>query len=812
MTATGPERPAHLGPDVVAVTMADLLQASGTASLGELRTRLATRPRPVRRLDLVAAALAGTPEASAVLEQAAAIDPATFDVAGSTLPRSRRYGHHYLGWVEPLVLARLLTGDPSWTERFATVIGRWHRGRPEYTGDWPGLHVLWYSLGTWARSRQMLAWLDALGDELDDETWAALLANVLGNARWSHQEHRAFRPGNWQLVSASHLVEVGHVLSAFPEAEAWASRGRARALEHLRFDVRPDGGHAERSPGYHRMSLEAFHTIAAIEIQQAATGLSPDTVILSDPRFAEMHHWLATLASEGGWVPALQDSGLVHPGEMLVRGAWLLADEALLARSRVLLDPAQFGTAVAQLPKLTEAHDRRWQAVLAAAPTAPTASASSPTSAVTVLPDSGYSLLQAGPVRAVLNHGPYVEHELESHSHRCVLDLTLDGWGVPLVSEAGGPESYDEPEYQTHFQAPVGHSTVQLDDVEIRGPRTVHGPVTAVLDGWVGWTATLDRIPLAGGPARHRRTVALTDGPSLAVVVDTIDLPIEAAAATRIALRWQLPGEATSAPDDPSGELSWWNEPVVPGSARVGVHLAAAPEPSRLATTTAVHRADHPVPGQQRGARAPLTTIAWTATTVPAGQSVEFVTVLTPVAPGAAAPVVERVGARAGADSTGSDRPGGDAADPTAPNGTGVTIRHPDGTVDVVADRRLVRTAGDGSGVTTLDLGEAHRSDPATPALPPVHHRSDQQHRLTLWTDGSAHQPLPTDWLGADAGGEPPLVRVADVVVEVNRDGTVVLPHTGAWTLSWPVEPAEPAAEPVDSPDTDTTTAGSTRD
>lgn len=762
-TGLGPERPAHLGPDVTSVDTGDLLDACpGATDVRGLRALLAGRPRPLRRLDLRAAAIAGTDEAGAVLARAEAIHPDSHDVSGSTLPRSQRYGHHYLGWVEPLVTARLLTGDRRWTDRFEQVITRWHAGRADYRGDWPGLHVLWYSLGTWARSRQMLGWLDALGDELSDETYALLLANVLGNARWAHQEHVAFRPGNWQLVSATHLVEVGHVLQAFDQASAWLERGRTRTREHLRFDVRPDGGHAERSPSYHQMSLDAFHTVAATELSRRAA--PDDTDMLGHPRFAAMHHWLATLATDGGWVPALQDSSLLHPGALLLRGAWLLGDVDLLARAGDMLGPAGTAATVAEFPVLTPEHEHRWRTLLAAVTRV--AAGPRPREQVTVLPDSGYSLLRAGPLRAVLNHGPYVEHELESHSHRCLLDVTLDGWGTPLISEAGGPTSYDDPDYQGFHQSPAGHSTVQVDDIETRGPRAVHGPVAAVLDGWTIWTATHDRIPGDDGTSRHRRLVAMTSSPELVVALDTV----EGADDRRVTLRWQLPGTAAAAADG----LSWWNEPAHPGTARTGVHLLAAPAGAPLTTSSGRRPASHPVPGTQRAEPAPLTTLAWSIDG--SGPRTEFVTVLTPVPPGAQIPVVERN--QGGADS---------ATGPT------VVVGHPDGTVDRITSGQIVRTRPGGDEVVTVDLCAARHSDATTPVLPTVHHRSGDQERITVRGEGAETLRLPPTWLRTGAG--PTLVWLDDVLVEASRTGTVTLPHSGTWTIAAAPDRNGPAPE-----------------
>jgi hypothetical protein len=90
-----------------------------------------------------------------------------------------------------------------------------------------------------------------------------------------------------------------------------------------------------------------------------------------------------------------------------------------------------------------------------------------------VLADSGYVILRGDDLRAVINYGPHIEHELESHSHRAVLDLVLDGWGQPLLWEAGGPPSYDDPEYLTWYQSGRGHNTVLVDDHELGTDRGV---------------------------------------------------------------------------------------------------------------------------------------------------------------------------------------------------------------------------------------------------------------------------------------------------------------------------------------------------
>src|SRR5699024_2624396 len=144
--------------------------------------------------------------------------------------------------------------------------------------------------------------------------------------------------------------------------------------------------------------------------------------------------------------PAFQDSPLEWPADVLLRGAWLLEDAALLRTARQVMPADLVQRELACLPR--EAAEWAQSTSLPADGHVPPA-----TSAV-VLPDSSYTILTTvRDVRAVINHGPHIEHELESHSHRAVLDLVLDRAGVPLLWEAGGPPHYDDPHYQSWFQA-----------------------------------------------------------------------------------------------------------------------------------------------------------------------------------------------------------------------------------------------------------------------------------------------------------------------------------------------------------------------
>ncbi len=479
---TGPEKARHIDDRISRLSDDDLIAAfgrpDGVGDLTALRTWLAGRQRRVAwPLPEWAESVRGSAAVESIITAADGLLDDGFDVTGAALGRSLRYGWHYLGWLSGGIKAWLLTGDHDRLRAVERHLVRWAETRDTVVGEWPGLDVIWYSLGTWARCHNLLPALEVLTPtDLSDRAWRELIATLIGGARWAYDEHDRFRHGNWQLVSASQLIQLAAVLPDLVEASSWERRGRDRLLEHLALDVYPDGGHYERSPGYHVMVLEAVQLAAQVDLQYG------DGEIARHPRVRAMHDWLVTLTTSGGWIPHLQDSGVIWPADFLRRGADLL-----------------------DAPELAAAAD------------APAKCERPP---VELLPDSGYALLRAeDDLRLLINLGPHIEHELESHSHRAVLDLLLDGWSEPLLWEAGGPASYDVPDYLSWYQSGRGHNTITVDDAELgvdRGARLLGsfdaGPVVALAAEHHG-----------NGPAQQRDVIMVRQDPIVIIVRDRAD-------------------------------------------------------------------------------------------------------------------------------------------------------------------------------------------------------------------------------------------------------------------------------------------------
>ncbi|NED96787.1 hypothetical protein G1H11_15870 [Phytoactinopolyspora alkaliphila] len=403
------------------------------------------------------------------------------DFVDSSRGRSSFYGFHYLYWMRPLLEAYALTGDARYAARYGELFSQWYDARDQVIGDWPGLDVVWYSLGLRARSGMYNQAISLLSAEpaFTDEQWRRTMKSLLGGARWAAEEHVTFRNGNWQLVSVCELAHVASLYPEFAEHGTWNEVARRRIEDHLELDFYADGCHYERSPSYHTMCMEALHV--------AALSADPEQWPLADhPRLRAAHAWLADMAHPAGWLPHLQDSHLVRPAEMLLIGHHLYGVPEWKWLVERWMDPDHIVDRLDWLGPRPDGTDP--VEFFLNAPSI------EPSGRSELLRPSGYAMLRQGwavdDLTAVVNAGPYIGHELEPHSHHAALDFVISGWGEALAWEAGGPPSYDDPGYYTWYQAGRGHNSVVLDGEPNSSERNT------VVDSF--WT-------LGGNSPRHQR-------------------------------------------------------------------------------------------------------------------------------------------------------------------------------------------------------------------------------------------------------------------------------------------------------------------
>lgn len=483
-----------------------------------------------------------------------------FDLLDSSRGRSSFYGFHYLYWLKPLLEAYAFTGRAEYAARYGELFSQWYDVRDQVVGDWPGLDVIWYSLGVWARSGMFNQAIALLSGEpaFTDEQWRRTMKCLLGGARWAAEEHATFRHGNWQVASVSELAHTAALQPEFAEHRAWREVAQRRIEDHLELDFYADGGHFERAPSYHTMCLQA--------LQVAVLSADHDQwPILEHPRLRAAYAWLAEMAHPAGWVPHLQDSHIVRPAEMLLVGHYLWGDPTWKHLVERWMDADEIVDRLDRLGPRPDGGDpvEHFRAAPGVAPSERSA----------LLPTSGHAMLRQGwspaDLTTVVNLGPYVGHELEPHSHHAALDFVISGWGEPLAWEAGGPPSYDDPGYYSWFQAGRGHNSVTVDGE----PNSVERD--SVVESFWNLGSGVDVVVGrhdAFARRHRRRIVFVRSAPRYWLVVDELGgQPAGATWTLHGVSPWRVAGERRFVAESGPGLV------VVPAQVPTGVELATGP-------------------------------------------------------------------------------------------------------------------------------------------------------------------------------------------------------------------------------------------
>jgi hypothetical protein len=219
------------------------------------------RPLPVTNVEGWTQHLraSASPQMGVIIGQATRLHAEPVDYTDPSKGKSGLYGFHYMHWMRPLVDAYALTRDEAHVLAFVRLFNAWYETRDLVRGEWQP-DVIWYTLGLAIRTTLFtLAYHTFRGSpSLDAATQARLLKTVLGACRWLAEEHDAFRYGNWQVHGVAHLLQLALFWPEFREAAAWRALAEARLWDHLALDVYPDGGHHERSAGYHSGVVENY--------------------------------------------------------------------------------------------------------------------------------------------------------------------------------------------------------------------------------------------------------------------------------------------------------------------------------------------------------------------------------------------------------------------------------------------------------------------------------------------------------------------------------------------------------------------------
>lgn len=476
-----------------------------------------------------------------------------------------------------LAAAFAVTGDELFATRCASLTDDWWAAHPGATGPMFASGVeMAMRLISWVWVRRLLAGSSGVGALFDHP---AALAHL-----WAHQDRLARFPSRFSSANNHRLAEAAGLLcasSAFPwfDASAEWRRLALRVLEgELQRQVSMSGVQREQAPAYHCFVLD----LAVVSLgEAAAAGLSiaPGTVDV----LCRMSDALASMVDAEGTGPgygdadestvARLDGGQPHP----FRASMALAAVALgdvWARRNSAVPSAAIRRDVR-----SEIVGRWCESSLA--PLAPAGRPATVTGAPggtlgeRMANDIGPVVMRAGtgpgaPWCAV-RVGPLGYLPIAAHAHADLLSVEFRLGAVPVLIDPG-TYSYDAlPRWRRRLRSTGAHDTLEIDgcdQAEYWGSFLWGTSATAIVDSLdlddgriVGCRVSHDGYERLSPPARHRRSVALTD--CSLTIADTV----VRAGASRVALTYTLGPGLT---------------PVAIGPGRFTVRLDAAGSETQL--------------------------------------------------------------------------------------------------------------------------------------------------------------------------------------------------------------------------------------
>jgi hypothetical protein len=329
-----------------------------------------------------------------------------------------QYGFHYLGWLMPGVQRLLETGETAYRDGLTEIVTSYYRARNTLNHPYPGLHLVYYELGAWAKTEVLLPLYLGLLEhgDLPVEAHEAFMKLFLGFARSLYDIQTGYHGGNWQIVGCCGLLTLASVFPEFAESAAWEERALHYLKAHLADDFFADGGHKERCWGYGYMSLSGI--TSAYQVAQRHGGLGTDAALYRRG-IRQAFRWFAKTLGPNEHMPAYGDDAL-HVGSHV-----LDAGQAFF--------PAGTGRDLGV--------DRGKSYYLK---------------------PSGFAIMRNGdaPDATYLNlsFGPFAGW----HSHMDTLNMNLWAFGTPLLEEVGRFGGYGEG-LTILLRAPESHNQLTID-------------------------------------------------------------------------------------------------------------------------------------------------------------------------------------------------------------------------------------------------------------------------------------------------------------------------------------------------------------
>jgi hypothetical protein len=397
--------------------------------------------------------------------------------------------------LQVLALDAFLSGSVTARNACVDDLAAWMAGNPPFRG-------LGYACGIELSSRiiSVFVVVALLGPEsLSPELTAAIWDMINAHAAWLARYQSLYSSANNHLMAeAGGLFAIGSLAPELPEAETWRTIGREHLEHEAARQITADGVGAEQSPTYQAYVMEWLLIARRIA---AVTGQQLDSVI--DHRLNAGARFLATILDAGGNHPRFGDDD---------EGTVLRQD---LGRERLPLAIA--GTIGALFGTGSSCHPEYYLDLRARMLGASSLPANNWRPVSTTFPQGGYTVLRAGQVMALFDHGPLGYSYTAGHGHADTLAVWLHVGGTPLLVDAGTFRYNYDAGWREHMRGTAAHNTIiidGLDQSEQTGPfnwgRRARGHlISADLEGTPTATASHDGYALLG--INHERAVSIDE-------------------------------------------------------------------------------------------------------------------------------------------------------------------------------------------------------------------------------------------------------------------------------------------------------------
>ncbi|MFN8640487.1 MAG: heparinase II/III family protein [Candidatus Binatia bacterium] len=432
--------------------------------------------------------------------------------------------------LQVLALDAALSGSEVSRAACLADLGAWIEGNPPYRG------LAWASGIELACRVVSVLVVTAL---LDPARIPAPLAGAIWDLLAAHGAWLARYPSlgssanNHLVAEACALFALGCLAPALPGAPAWRAFGRAHLEREATRQLLADGVGGEQSPDYQACTMEWL--LVARHLGRA-TGHPLAAAV--DARLVAGARFLGAILDADGHHPRIgdQDDGVVLRQDLAPEraplaiagavGALLGVGDVCHPRYRLDLRARLLGARALPPPA--------WR----------------PTSATFAA--GGYTVLRAGALLAVLDHGPLGYAHTAAHGHADALALWLHVGGTPLLVDAGTYRYDHDGGWRDHLRGTAAHNTVTVDGLDQSdragpfnwGRRQARGRLLAArLDAAPSATARHDGYAHLG--VVHERAVSLADDRC------RVDDRLRGRGRHRVALTWQFaPGLRLAADGD----------------------------------------------------------------------------------------------------------------------------------------------------------------------------------------------------------------------------------------------------------------------